>query len=132
MRIRQRFCFYWKRVSFRNWKRGLLHRFAIYNLVIRSYIVIELKTTEFKSEYIGKLNFYLSAIDKYVKKEEDNPTIGILLCKDKNKITIDLALKDINKPIGISEYKILSEIPKYLENTLPNLRDMGKRLEKQL
>ena len=103
-----------------------------YNLVIRSYIVIELKTTEFKSEYIGKLNFYLSAIDKYVKKEEDNPTIGILLCKDKNKITIDLALKDINKPIGISEYKILSEIPKYLENTLPNLRDMEKRLEKQL
>ena len=103
-----------------------------YNLVIRSYIAIELKTAEFKSEYIGKLNFYLSAIDKYVKKEEDNPTIGILLCKDKNKITIDLALKDINKPIGISEYKILSEIPKYLENTLPNLKDMEKRLEKQL
>ena len=58
--------------------------------------------------------------------------IDYMIGLSKNKITIDLALKDINKPIGISEYKILSEIPKYLENTLPNLRDMGKRLEKQL
>ena len=100
-----------------------------YNLKVRSYVVIELKTTEFKPEYIGKLNFYLSAVDKYIKDENDNPTFGILLCRDKKKVTAELALKDINKPIGVSEYKILSEIPKYLENTLPSLEDIEKRLD---
>ena len=99
-----------------------------YNLKVRSYVVIELKTTEFKPEYAGKLNFYLSAVDKYIKDENDNPTFGILLCKDKKRVTAELALKDINKPIGVSEYKILSEIPDYLENTLPSIEDIEKRL----
>lgn len=99
-----------------------------YNLKVRSYVVIELKTTEFKPEYIGKLNFYLSAVDKYIKTENDNSTFGILLCKDKKKITAELALKDINKPVGVSEYKILSEIPEFLENTLPSIEDIEKRL----
>ena len=100
-----------------------------YNLKVRSYVVIELKTTEFKPEYVGKLNFYLSAVDKYIKKEKDNPTFGILLCKDKKKVTAELSLKDISKPIGVSEYKILSEIPEFLENTLPSIDDIEKRLE---
>ena len=100
-----------------------------YNLKVRSYVVIELKTTEFKPEYAGKLNFYLSAVDKYIKDEKDNPTFGILLCKDKKRVTAELALKDINKPIGVSEYKILSEIPEFLENTLPSIEDIEKRLE---
>ena len=77
-----------------------------YNLKVRRYVVIELKTTEFKPEYAGKLNFYLSAVDKYIKDKNDNPTFGILLCKDKKKVTAELALKDINKPIGVSEYKM--------------------------
>ena len=102
-----------------------------YNLKVRSYVVIELKTTEFKPEYAGKLNFYLSAVDKYIKDENDNPTFGILLCKDKKKVTAQLALKDINKPIGVSEYKILSEIPEFLENTLPSIKDIEKRLEER-
>ena len=84
-----------------------------YNLKVRSYVVIELKTTEFKPEYAGKLNFYLSAVDRYIKGENDNPTFGMLLCKNKKKITAELALKDINKPIGISEYKILSGYPPF-------------------
>ena len=100
-----------------------------YNLKVKSYVVIELKTTEFKPEYIGKLNFYLSAVDKYIKSENDNPTFGILLCKDKKKVTAELALKDVNKPIGVSEYKILSEIPHFLENTLPSIEDIEKRLK---
>ena len=102
-----------------------------YNLKVRSYVVIELKTAEFKPEYAGKLNFYLSAVDKYIKDENDNPTFGILLCKDKKKVTAELALKDINKPIGVSEYKILSEIPEFLENTLPSIKDIEKRLEER-
>lgn len=101
-----------------------------YNLKVRCYVVIELKTTEFKPEYAGKLNFYLSAVDKYIKNENDNPTFGILLCKDKKKVTAELSLKDINKPIGVSEYKILSEIPEFLESTLPSIEDIEKRLEK--
>lgn len=100
-----------------------------YNLKVRSYVVIELKTTEFKPEYAGKLNFYLSAVDKYIKDKNDNPTFGILLCKNKKRVTAELALKDINKPIGISEYKILSEIPEFLENTLPSIEDIERRLE---
>lgn len=103
-----------------------------YNLKVRSYVVIELKTTEFKPEYAGKLNFYLSAVDKYIKSENDNPTFGILLCKDKKKVTAELALKDINKPIGVSEYKILSEIPEFLEKALPSIEDIEKRLENNL
>ncbi|MBQ3020878.1 MAG: DUF1016 family protein [Bacilli bacterium] len=101
-----------------------------YNLKVRSYVVIELKTTEFKPEYAGKLNFYLSVVDKYIKDEKDNPTFGILLCKDKKRVTAELALKDIHKPIGVSEYKILSEIPDFLEDTLPSIEDIEKRLEK--
>ncbi len=100
-----------------------------YNLKARSYVVIELKTTEFKPEYARKLNFYLSAVDKYIKDENDNPTFGILLCKDKKRATAELALKDINKTIGVSEYKILSEILGFLENTLPSIEDIEKRLE---
>ena len=103
-----------------------------YNLKVRSYVVVELKTTEFKPEYVGKLNFYLSAVDKYIKNENDNPTFGILLCKDKKKVTAELALKDINKPIGVTEYKILSEIPEFLENTLPSIEAIEKRLEVEL
>lgn len=103
-----------------------------YNLKVRSYVVIELKTTEFKPEYIGKLNFYLNAVDKYIKSEFDNPTFGILLCKDKKKVTAELALKDISKPIGVSEYKLLSEIPEFLENTLPSIEDIEKRLINKL
>lgn len=99
-----------------------------YNLKLRSYVVIELKTTEFKPEYAGKLNFYLSAVDRYIKGENDNPTFGMLLRKDKKKITTELALKDINKPIGISEYKILSGIPAFLEDTFPSIEDIEKRL----
>ena len=64
-----------------------------------------------------------------IKDENDNPTFGILLCKDKKRVTAELALKDINKPIGVSEYKILSEIPEFLENTLPSIEDIEKRLE---
>lgn len=103
-----------------------------YNLKVKSYVVVELKTSEFKPEYAGQLNFYLSAVDKYLKSEDDNPSFGILLCKEKDKITAELSLKDINKPIGVSEYKLLSDLPKYLENTLPSIKDIEKRLENKI
>ena len=101
-----------------------------YNSKLKCYTVVELKNTEFKPEYIGKLNFYLNAVDTYVKEKDDNPSFGILLCRNQKKITAELSLKNIDKPIGISEYKILSEIPEYLENTLPSIKYIEKRLEK--
>ena len=100
-----------------------------YNLKVKSYVVVELKTTEFKPEYAGQLNFYLSAVDEYIKEKSDNPTFGILLCKEKDKITAELALKDINKPIGVSEYKLLSDLPDYLKKALPSISDIEKRLK---
>ena len=70
---------------------------------------------------LGKLNFYLSAIDDKLKTENDNPSIGILLCKEKNKVKAEYALKDINKPIGISEYELIKSIPEDLKSNLPTI-----------
>ena len=100
-----------------------------YNLKVKSYVVVELKTTEFKPEYAGQLNFYLSAIDDLVKDETDNPSIGLLLCKSKDKFTAEYALKDINKPIGVSEYKILQDIPEYLQSQLPKAEDIELHIQ---
>ena len=99
-----------------------------YNTKLRCYVVIELKNTEFKPEYAGKLNFYLSAVDDILKHESDNPSIGILLCKTKDKLTAEYALKDINKPIGVSEYKLSDFVPKEFANTLPSAEDIEKRV----
>jgi len=99
-----------------------------YNLNLRCYVVIELKSGIFKPEYVGKLNFYLSAIDATLKKEQDNQTLGILLCKSKNKLIAEFALKDMTKPIGVSEYKLMDILPKEFENTLPSIEDIEKRI----
>lgn len=102
-----------------------------YNLNLRSYVVIELKTGDFKPEYAGQLNFYLSAIDIELKKDSDNPTIGLLLCKSKNNLVAEYSLRDMSKPIGISEYKITSNLPAELEKQLPSIEDIRSRIEKQ-
>ena len=99
-----------------------------YNLNLKCYVVVELKTVKFIPEFAGKLNFYLNAVDMLLKKEDDNPTIGILLCRDEHKLTAELALKDINKPIGVAEYKYLQEIPEYLANNIPSIETLEKRL----
>jgi hypothetical protein len=74
-----------------------------YHLALRCYAVIELKAGKFKPEYAGKPNYYLSTADTLLRKANDNPSIGILLCKKKNKIDVEYALRDINKPMGVSE-----------------------------
>lgn len=100
-----------------------------YNLNLRCYFVIELKTGEFRPEYAGKLNFYLSAVDSQLKSENDNPSIGLLLCKSKNNIIAEYALRDMSKPIGVSEYKVTRKLPKELEETLPSEEDIQKRIQ---
>lgn len=101
-----------------------------YNLNLRCYVVIELKTGESKPEYAGQLNFYLSAVDGILKKEADNPSIGLLLCKSKNDLVAEYSLKDMSKPIGVSEYKITSTLPEELERQLPSVEDLQKRIQK--
>lgn len=82
-----------------------------YHYTLRSFIVIELKTGEFKPEHAGKLNFYLSVIDEQIKQETDQPSIGIILCRTKNKVVAEYALRGLRKPIGISEYRLQSALP---------------------
>jgi hypothetical protein len=92
-------------------------------------VVIELKNTEFKPEYTGKLNFYLSAVDDILRSGSDNPSIGILLCKERDKLTAEYALRDINKPIGVSEYRLSDFVPQELADTLPSAEDIEKRIK---
>ena len=100
-----------------------------YNINLRSYVVIELKTGDFKPEYAGQLNFYLSAVDGILKSDNDNPSIGLLLCKSKNNLVAEYSLKDMSKPIGISEYKITNNLPEELEKQLPSVEDIQKRIK---
>ena len=102
-----------------------------YNLNLRCYIVIELKTGEFKPEYAGQLNFYLSAVDGMLKKDDDNSSIGLLLCKSKNALVAEYALKDMSKPIGVSEYKITNSLPEGLSRQLPCVEDIQKRIKSE-
>lgn len=103
-----------------------------YHIELRSYIVIELKAGKFKPEYAGKLNFYLSAIDSQIKKPDDNQSIGILLCKKKDKIEAEYALRDINKPMGISEYKLTDAIPDNIKTKLPSIEELENKLTEKI
>jgi predicted nuclease of restriction endonuclease-like (RecB) superfamily len=100
-----------------------------YHLKLRCYVVIELKSTKFKPEYAGKLNFYVSAVDALLKSDADQPTIGILLCRDKRGLVAEFALQDIEKPIGLSEYKLLSELPDEYAELLPSAEDILNRID---
>ena len=102
-----------------------------YNLNLRCYVVIELKTGEFKPEYAGQLNFYLSAVDGILKKDDDHPSIGLLLCKSKNDLVAEYALKDMSKPMGVSAYKVTSSLPEELQRQLPSIEDIEKRIQRE-
>lgn len=99
-----------------------------YHVKLKCYVVIELKNTKFIPEYAGKLNFYLSAVDSLVKQEDDKPTIGILLCRDKNNIEAEFALRDINKPMGISEFQFTEILPDELKSSLPTIEEIEAEL----
>lgn len=102
-----------------------------YHMELRCYIVIELKAGKFKPEFAGKLNFYLSAVDSQLKRDGDNQSIGILLCKKKDKIEAEYALRDINKPMGITEYKLTDAIPENIKTKLPSIEELENELIKK-
>lgn len=99
-----------------------------YHLKLRCYVVIELKASSFKPEHTGQLGFYLTAVDEQVKAPEDGPTIGLLLCKSKNSIVAEYALRDTNKPMGVAEYQLTETLPKDLEANLPSIEQIEREL----
>ena len=100
-----------------------------YHLELRCYTVVELKSTEFKPEYVGQLGFYVKAIDKTLKKEQDNQTIGLLLCKEKDKLSVEWALDFINVPIGISSYNVINKVQKDILDKLPTEQDINMYID---
>lgn len=99
-----------------------------YHLKLRCYVVIELKGGKFKPEHLGQLGFYLTAVDRQVKSEHDNPTIGLLLCKSKNKVVAEYALGDKTQPMGIAEYKLLESLPVEFQTSLPSIEQLESEL----
>ena len=87
---------------------------------------------DFKPEYAGKMNFYLSGIDDFLKGNDDKPSIGLILCRSKNQIGVEYALRDLNKPIGVSEYYLTTHLPETLQSTLPSVKDLKRELEERL
>ena len=100
-----------------------------YHIKLKCYVVVELKATEFKPEFAGKLSFYTSAVDGEIKDKNDNPTIGILICKSKNDLVVEYALKDINKPLGISQYELTEILPKEYKSSLPSIEEIEAQFE---
>ncbi|KIO74462.1 hypothetical protein TH53_26325 [Pedobacter lusitanus] len=100
-----------------------------YHLKMRCFIVIDLKKGDFKPEYAGKMNFYCSAVDDLIKYESDKPTIGLILCQTKDKVMAEYALRDMNKPIGISEFELTRSLPKDLRSSLPTIEEIENELK---
>ena len=102
-----------------------------YHLKLHCYVAIEMKTGPFKPEYAGKLNFYLTALDEQVKTEIDSPSIGLILCKDRNNIVAEYLLRDLNKPVGISKYELVTSLPDELRASMPTLEEVEAELGKE-
>lgn len=99
-----------------------------YHLKLRCYVVIELKGGKFKPEHLGQLSFYLTAVDEQIKHPQDNPTIGLLLCKNKNKVVAEYALRNNSQPIGVAEYQLLASLPPELQTSLPSIEQIEREL----
>jgi predicted nuclease of restriction endonuclease-like (RecB) superfamily len=99
-----------------------------YHLKLRAYVVIDLKMKAFAPEFAGKMNFYLSAVDDLLRHPDDQPSIGIILCKTRERFVAEYALRDINKPIGISEYRLAESLPEKLQSSLPTIEELESEL----
>ncbi len=100
-----------------------------FHLRLRCFVVIDLKMGEFKPEYAGKMNFYLSAVDAQLRREGDEPSIGLVLCKEKNKLVVEYALRDTKKPIGVSAYRLIEKLPKRLAGSFPTVEELEAELK---
>ncbi len=101
-----------------------------YHTRLHCYMVIELKTGDFEPGHAGQINFYIKAVDSQLRKAEDRPTIGLLLCKGRDKLVAEYALSDVHKPIGVSEYKLTHSLPKKLKSSLPTIKEIERELSR--
>ena len=101
-----------------------------YHLRLRCFVVIELKAGDFRPEYVGKMNFYLSAVDDRLRHAEDKPSIGLILCKTQDRLIVEYALRDVRKPVGVAEWKtrIVKSLPKDLKGRLPSIEEIEQEL----
>lgn len=100
-----------------------------YHLRLRCFLVIDLKVEPFKPEFAGKMNFYLSAVDDLLRHPDDKPSIGLILCKDRNKVVVEYALRDTRKPMGVAAYRLTASLPKYLKDSLPSIEQLEAELK---
>jgi predicted nuclease of restriction endonuclease-like (RecB) superfamily len=100
-----------------------------YHLKLRSFIVVELKVGTFRPDYVGKMNFYLSAVDDLLRHPSDQPSIGLILCRSREGIVVEYALRDIGKPMGIAEFRLTESLPESLKSTLPSIEELESELD---
>jgi predicted nuclease of restriction endonuclease-like (RecB) superfamily len=122
------FAYVGKQIELHVGERDFYVDLLFYHIKLHSYVVIELKTVDFEPEHAGKLNFYIKAVDKQLRTEGDNPTIGILLCKSKDKVVAEYALSDIHKPMGVSEYELTKSLPTKFRSSLPTIEEIEAEL----
>ena len=101
----------------------------LYHRRLRCLVAIELKIGEFQPEFVGKMQFYLTALDRQVREEGEKPAIGIILCKEKNRTVVEYALHDARKPIGVATYRMVKRLPKELKGQLPSPDEIAKLLK---
>jgi len=126
------FAYVGKQVPLQVGERDFFLDLLFYHIHLHCYVVIELKTTDFEPEHAGKLNFYIKAVDELLRSESDQATIGILLCKKKDRLVAEYALSDIQKPMGVSEYQLTQSLPENLQSKLPSIEDIEQELAGEL
>jgi predicted nuclease of restriction endonuclease-like (RecB) superfamily len=103
-----------------------------YHRKLKCLVAIELKMGEFKPEYAGKMNFYLNLLDDYIREEDENPSIGIILCAERDRLEVEYALRGIDKPVGVAEYRLTKELPTELRDNLPSVENIKTELLKEM
>lgn len=123
------FAYIGKQVPLQVGDRSFFMDLLFYHVRLHCYVVVELKTTDFEPEHAGKLNFYLKAVDEQLRQSTDEATIGILLCKGKDKLVAEYALSDIHKPMGVSEYQLTQALPDNLKSSLPSIEEIEAEIQ---
>jgi hypothetical protein len=111
---------------------NLSKRYSFYHRKLKCLVAIELKMGEFKPEYAGKMNFYLNLLDDYIREDDENPSIGIVLCAERDRLEVEYALRGIDKPVGVAEYRLTKEIPTELRDNLPSVENIKAEILKEM
>ena len=122
------FAYIGRQVPLQVGERDFFLDLLFYHARLHCYVVVELKTVDFEPEFAGKLNFYLKAVDAQLRTEGDQPTIGLLLCKSKDRLVAEYALSDIQKPMGLATYTLSHTLPETLRGKLPSIEAIEREL----